>query len=174
MARGIAETWRLCKKVEDIFDTALKQNAYLTKELLWEANVKHFRDEGAEHAYLYMISSAIYSLAEKELYYLLEKLRPVIDPPEASNDSDDVKLSLGTMFKIVLKVLWGLLTRKVSFRGLTRVLSTNRSANKIKKHYKRYPEDPERFEEWVKKANEIWAKRKNATRTFQSTTAIYP
>jgi len=175
MARGIAETWRLCKNAEEVFDAALKQVDYITKEMLWEANVRHFRNEGAEHAYLYMISSAIYSLSEKELNYLLEKLRPVVDPPEGTEDEgEDVNLSLGTMFKIVMKVLWGVLSRKVSLKGLSKFIKVNGKANKIKKHYKKYPEHPEDFEEWVQKANELWEKREHATREFKSTSATYP
>ena len=175
MARGIAETWRLCKNAEEVFDAALRQDEYITRELLWDANVRHFRNEGAEHAYLYMISSAIYSLSEKELDYLLEKLRPIVDHPEGAGETaDDVILSWGTMFKVILKVLWGLLTRKVSLKGLRRVLSANGNGKKIKKHYQQYPENPEEFEDWVQTANEFWAKRKNATREFKSTTATYP
>ncbi|NVM52850.1 MAG: FAD-dependent monooxygenase [Candidatus Helarchaeota archaeon] len=175
MARGIAETWRLCKNVEEVFDAALKQGEYITKEMLWEANVRHFRNEGAERAYLYMISSAIYSISEKELNYLLEKLRPIVDPPEEAEDAgEDVNLSLGTMFKIVLKVLWGVLSRKVSVKGLSKFIKVNGKAKKIKKHYKKYPEHPEDFEEWVQKANELWEKREHATREFKSTTATYP
>ncbi|MHA1129172.1 MAG: NAD(P)/FAD-dependent oxidoreductase [Candidatus Helarchaeota archaeon] len=175
LARGIAETWRLCKNAEDVFDKALNQDEYLTKERLWEANVRHFRNEGAEHAYLFMISSAIYSLTEKELDYLLEKLRPLIDPPEDVDETaEDVTISKRLMVKVVLKVLWGLLTRKVSFRGISRFIKVNRQANKIKKHYKNYPENPEKFEEWVQKADELWAKRERATREFKSISVKYP
>lgn len=175
MARGIAETWRLCKNVEDVFDAALKQDEYISRDLIWGANVRHFRNEGAEHTSLYMLSAAINNLSEKELDYLLEKLRSFVDPPEGEGEaSDDVKLSFGTMVKIVMKVLWGLLTRKVSFKGLRRIISANSAGNKVKKHYKRYPENPEKFEEWVQKANELWTKRKKAIREFKTISATYP
>ncbi len=175
LARGIAETWRLCKNAEDVFDAALKQDGYVTKELLWDVNMRHFRNDGAEHAYLYMISSAIHGLTEKELDYLLEKLRPIIEPPEGEGEeADEVKISKGLIFKAVLKVLWGLLTRKVSFRGISRFIKVNGRANKIKKHYQKYPENPEDFEEWVQKANELWEKRERATREFKGITVKYP
>ncbi len=175
LARGIAETWRLCKKVEDIFDAALRQGGYITQKLIWEANIRHFRNEGAEHAYLYMISSAIYSLKEKELDYLLEKLRPMFDPPEGEGEEDEeVKLSVGTVFKVILKVFWGILTRKVSRKGLFRFIKVNGYAKRIRKHYQKYPENPEDFGDWVSKAEELWQKREHATRHFKTTTAIYP
>ncbi len=175
MARGIAETWRLCKNVEEVFDSALKQEGYLTKEILWDANVRHFRTDGAERAYMYNLSSAIYGLSEKELDYLLDKLRSLIDPPEGEEgSSEDVKISLGLMMKVVFKVLWGLLTRKVSRKGLFRFIRVNGNGNKLKKHYKKYPEDPKEFDEWVQKANQLWEKREPTTREFESTSATYP
>jgi len=162
-ARGIVETWRLIKNVEDIFDAALKKDDYLTQEVLWDVNVIHFRDEGAELAYVMMLASFVHYLPEDELNFLFEQLRPIVEPemddPDAAHP-DEVKLSIGTIIKVVFKVLGGLIRRKVSFKSLRKTFKVNKQANKIKKHYKKFPEDPKDFEAWVEIADELWSVRK--------------
>jgi len=162
-ARGIVESWKLIKNVEEIFDAALKNDNYLSQEVLWGVNVIHFRDEGAELAYVMMIASFVHYLPEDELNFLFEHLRPVIEPemddPEASHP-DEIKLSFGMILKVVFKVLGGLIRRKVSFKSLRKVFKVNKQANKIKKHYQKFPEKPEDFEAWVMIANELWSVRK--------------
>ncbi len=173
-SRGILETWTLCKKVEDVFDSVLKKGIYLSRELLWETNVRHFRGDGAELAYLYMLSSTIYGLPEKNLNYLFSKLRPIIDPPREPTESADFKLSKGKIAKLIFKVLGGIFIGKVSIHWLFKLLKTNRQANKIKKHYTKYPENPKDFKAWMRKAKEIWKYRKRVMRRFKSDIATYP
>ena len=162
-ARGIVETWQLIKNVEDVFDAVLKKDDYLTQEALWEVNVKNFRDEGAELAYVMMLASFVHYLPEEELNFLFEYLRPIIEPelddPDAAHP-EEFKLSIGMIIKVVFKVLGALLRRKVSFKSLRKTLKVNKQANTIKKHYKKFPENPKDFDEWVSKADELWSVRK--------------
>ena len=162
-ARGIVETWQLIKNTEDLFDAVLKKDDYLTQEALWEVNVKHFRDEGAELAYVMMLASFVYYLPEEELNFLFEYLRPIIEPELDDPDTthpEEFKLSIGMIIKVVFKVLGALLRRKVSLKSLRKTLKVNKQANIIKKHYKKFPENPKDFEEWVSKADELWSVRK--------------
>jgi hypothetical protein len=84
--------------------------------MLWEVNVRHYRGEGADFAFLYMITAAIYHFSESELDFLVDKLRDLLDPTnqtsvnenEAEKESltteaDEGKIPVRTMLKAVLK-----------------------------------------------------------------------
>lgn len=162
-ARGIVETWTLLKNVEEIFDNALKSDDYLSREKLWNVNVRHFRNEGADLAHTLMIASMVHYLTEEEIDLVFEKIRPFVDPPdrnEEDSNSDEVKLNLGLILKVLFKVLGWLIQRKVSMKSVKQVLRMNGLAGKIKKHYKKFPEKIEDFDLWCQKAEEIWENRR--------------
>ena len=173
-ARGIPETWGLCKSAEDIFDAALKSGDYLSRERLWEVNVKHFRGEGAELASVYMLSSFLHVFKEKELNFLFQKLIPIINPPDAEDEATEIKLSAGKILKVLGKVLGGLFTGKLSIRRIFKVIKISRHAGKLKKHYNNYPDDPRDLDKWIKRTEEILMYRKVQPRIFKTTSATYP
>ncbi len=162
-ARGIVETWTLVKNVASVFDEALKTSIYLSRERLWDANVKHFRNEGADLAHTLMIASIVHYLAEDEINLIFEQLRPIVDPPR--NDTDDAApeefaLSPKKLAKILFKVLGWLIRRKLSFNSIKEVLRIYGLAGKIKEHYINYPAEPGGLEAWARVADEIWAHRR--------------
>ena len=173
-ARGIPETWHLCKNTEDIFDAALKSGEYVSRELLWKVNVKHFRGEGAELASVYMLSSFIHVFREKELNFLFQKLLPILNPPDAEEEATEIKLSAGKILKVIGKVLGGILTGKLSIRRIFKVIKINRHAGKLKKHYKVYPENPDGLDQWIKRTRELLKLRQVQPRVFKTTSATYP
>jgi flavin-dependent dehydrogenase len=83
-ARGIVETWTLLKNAEVEFDNALKSDEYLSKERLWNVNVRHFRHEGADLAHTLMIASIVHYLPEKEINLVFENIRPLVETPAAT------------------------------------------------------------------------------------------
>jgi len=173
-ARGIPETWHLCKNTENIFDAVLKSGEYVSRERLWEVNVKHFRGEGAELASVYMLSSFIHVFKEKELNFLFQKLLPILNPPDAEEEATEIKLSAGKILKVIAKVLGGIFTGKLSIRRIFKVIKISRNAGKLKKHYKNYPETAEDLDEWIKRTNELLELRKVQPRVFKTTSATYP
>ena len=60
------------------------------------------------------------------------------------------------MVKIVVIFLWGLITRQFSRATLNSMLKYMTISDKIRKHYEKFPEKPEYFDEWVQKAEELW------------------
>ncbi len=173
-ARGIPETWRLCNSAIEIIDKLLKGDDYLSQGLLWEINYKHFRNEGAQDAYIYMLTQAIFALKEKEINFLLKKLRHIVDPPGDSNVSGDIKLTAGRMIRIIFRVLGAIFTGKISLSTLGRLFKKSRHASKLKKHYRKYPESPKEFNIWIQKAEELWKLRKRVPREYKSITVMYP
>ncbi len=188
-ARGIAETWRMSKLVDDVIDHALRSGGYVSKELLWEVNVRYFRGDGADHAYLFILTSLMYRLTEKEMNFLFTKVRSLFDPKAVPGNASatppnemgekppaavDFKISVGIVVKIILQVLAGLFTGKVSFQRVGQLLKANKLGNKLKTHYKNFPDRPEEFDAWVLEAKALWKLRTPVTKQFESTTITYP
>nr|MDO8109762.1 FAD-dependent monooxygenase [Candidatus Sigynarchaeota archaeon] len=198
-SRAIPETWRICKIAGKVVDAALKSEAYLSRDILWAVNARHFRNEGAELAYMYMLSPAVHGLSEKEIDFLLDKLRPLIDPGSARARADgavadpgkakelqglaadngegggqEITLSPGLVAAATFKVLGALLARKVSFKSLVKFVKALSLAGKAKKLYQSYPGHPGGFDAWRGKAERLWAERKPSTRQFITTRATYP
>ncbi len=173
-ARGIPETWNLSKDAAEVVDAALKGGQYLTRDRLWEINVKHFRNQGAELSSAIMISSALYYLKEKELNFMMKKLRYIVDPPGVTDTAVEIKLTAGKIAKIVVKVIGAIFTGQVTLGSLSKLLSVSRKASKIKKHYKKYPLNVVDFEKWVQKAETIWKLRTIVPRQFKTTVGNYP
>lgn len=172
-ARGIPETWQLSIHAAEVVDSLLKNDDFLSKEKLWKINVQYFRGAGADLAYQYMISAAIFNLKEKEINFLLKKLRHIVDPP--GNDEEmNLKLGAGKIFKIVFKILGAILSGKISPKTIGRFIKQARRSGKAKKLYKKYPEDPKNLNEWIEKTKVLWALRKVAPRQFRTFTATYP
>ena len=111
---------------------------------------------------------------EAELDFLLGKLKPMFDPPEDAYEELDFTLDLGKIIKAALYIISALMRGIVSMRRLVTLLQTLLLANRIKGHYKKFPKDPKDFDDWVKKANEIWKLRVPPKRKFKTTTARYP
>ncbi len=177
---GVTATWNLCKIVAEVLDKALKQNGYISKDLLWDINVNYFRDQGAKFAGLLTQLSGILNMSEKEWNYLLEKemiYKSGGDDEEElpePNKEYEQEMSLGEMLNFSIKLVAGLLKRRLSYKHVKQLLHANFLAGKIKKYYEKYPETPTKFDEWVAGAQRLWKQKKVAVKEFPTFKVEYP
>ena len=82
-------------------------------------------------------------------------------------------MSVGEMLKFIVKILGGLVRRKLSFKHMKRLLHANALAGKIKKHYKNYPDTIIDFDIWVEKAQELWDQKKIAIKKLSTVQIEY-
>jgi len=173
---GVTATWMLCMIAADVIEDALKQKDYVIKEKLWDINVRYYRDQGAKFAGLFMQLSGILSFTEKEWNYLVgsniiyRSRKGQIPEPNKEYESD---MSFGEILKIALGLLGGVLKRKLSFKNVKKLLKANGLAGKIQKHYEKYPENPNDFDEWVEQAEELWKQKKLVRKKYPSVTIEY-
>ncbi|MFX1574779.1 MAG: NAD(P)/FAD-dependent oxidoreductase [Promethearchaeota archaeon] len=174
---GVTATWVLCIIASEVIEKPLKINGYLTREVLWDINVNYFRDQGAKFASLFTQLSGVLNFNEKEWNYFLKKgliyqNGEVDDIPEPNKKYEE-EMSPGDMLKFILKIIAGLILRKLSFKHMKRLLQANSLAGKIKKHYENYPKDINKFEQWVKKAKELWIQKKIAIKKLDTVNIEY-
>jgi hypothetical protein len=53
------------------------------------------------------------------------------------------------------------------------LISANSLAGKIKKHYETFPEDPNEFDQWVKKADQLWKQKRVAIKKLETLSIEY-
>lgn len=174
---GVTATWMLCMIASNVVEKGLRAGKDLSREILWDINVKYFRDQGAKFAGLFTQLSGVLNFNEKEWNYFLKKgliyqTGEGDDIPEPNKEYEE-DMSLGDMLKFLFKIIGGLFRRKLSFKHMKRLLQANGLAGKIKKHYENYPENPKNFCKWVEKADFLWKQKKLAVKKLSSVKIEY-
>ncbi|MFX0011278.1 MAG: NAD(P)/FAD-dependent oxidoreductase [Candidatus Hermodarchaeota archaeon] len=175
---GVTATWMLCMIAAEIIGNELKNEGYLTREKLWDINVNYFRDQGAKFASLYMQLSGVLNFNKKEWNYFLKKglIYKTGDKegniPEPNKEYEE-EMSIGELFGFLAKLIWGMMTRNLSFKHISRLIKVNGLAAKIKKHYESYPTSIEKFDVWVNKAEELWKKKEIAIKELDIVSIKY-
>lgn len=175
---GVTATWMLCMIAAEVIGEATKRDGYLTRERLWDINVRYFRDQGAKFAMLFTQLSGILDFNEKEWNYFLKKgliYKTGYDNDEIPepNKEYEEEMSLGEMLKFLGKLLGGLIKRKLSLKHMMGLLNANGLAGKIRKHYENYPENIADFDLWFKKADDLWKQKKMAAKKLSTVTIEY-
>jgi len=174
---GVTATWVLCMIASDVIEECLKTKTEMSIENLWGINVKYFRDQGAKFAGLFTQLSGVLNFNEKEWNYFLKKgliyqTGERDDIPEPNKEYEE-EMTLGEMLKFLIKIIGGLIRRKLSFQHMKRLLQANGLAEKLKKHYEIYPENINEFDTWVKKAQELWDQKKTAIKKLPTVIIEY-
>ncbi|MBA7475090.1 hypothetical protein ES707_10456 [subsurface metagenome] len=174
---GVTATWNLCMIATEVIESTLKEDEYISKDRLWDINVKYFRDQGAKFSSLLMQLSGILNFSAKEWDYVLKsgllyKTGDEDEIPEPNKEYEE-DMSLGEMLKFLFKLIGGMLKRQLSLKHVKKLLSANSLAGKIKKHYETFPEDPNEFDEWVKKADQLWKQKRVAIKKLETFSIEY-
>ena len=143
---GVPYGWLLCSIAAEEFGKAMQNGAYPLKEKVWAVNVRYIREQGAEFAKnLAMLSGAVSCTAKENDY---EYKHSII------YEDDDEKKQGG----LIPKLLKGLFSGGISFTALGNLLSAAGTGEKIYRHYMAFPENPDAFDGWAQKAENLWSK----------------
>jgi flavin-dependent dehydrogenase len=155
---AIESSWNACLKATDIIDNPLKQGLDLTKENLWQINVQYFRDRGAKLAALLAQIPGAANTTKKDVTYMF-KHNFIFSGRDFTSmwKKLELEISFGRMIKILGLFLWGLLTKQFSKKALSTMLKYMKISGKIRKHYEQFPENVNKFGEWVKIAEDLWS-----------------
>jgi len=174
---GVTATWNLCIIAADVVEITLKEEGYVSKDRLWDINVRYYRDQGAKFASLFMQLSGILNFSAKEWDYVLKsgllyKTGDEDEVPEPNKEYEE-DMSLGEMLKFLFKLIGGMLKRQLSLKHVKKLLSANSLAGKIKKHYEIFPEDLNGFDQWVNKADQLWKQKRVAIKKLETISIEY-
>ncbi|MCJ7626256.1 MAG: hypothetical protein MUO76_22425, partial [Anaerolineaceae bacterium] len=155
---AIESSWSTSLIAIDVIDNCLKQNLDLNKENLWPINVGYFRGQGAKLAALLAQIPGAANTTKKDVTYLFKK-NFIFSGRDFTSmwENLEIELPFGRLLKIIGLFLWGLITRQFSRKALSTMLKYMGVSGKIRKHYEEFPENPNDFNSWTKKAEELWS-----------------
>lgn len=143
---GIPSAWVQCTPAADIVARALKDGSYPTKEALWEINRLYQTGEGAAYAGERAMLIGAVDMTPKDNDYLYKK-----GIVFKSDDEPEVENLLGALVK-------GVLAGEFSLNALISLASSTLKGEALKKHYLAYPDSPQQYAAWEKKALKLWKK----------------
>lgn len=143
---GIPSAWVQCTPAAQVVIDALKDGKYPTKEALWKINTLYQRGEGAAYAGERAMLIGAVDMSPEDNDYLFRK--GIIF---RSDDEPEVENLMGALLKGVVKGEFSL----AAFKALA---SAAIKGMKLEKHYKNFPEAPEGYPAWEKKARRLWDK----------------
>lgn len=143
---GIPSAWVQCTPAAEVVIEALKDGKYPTKEALWKINTLYQKGEGAAYANERAMLIGAVDMAPEDNDYMFQKgiVFRSDDEPEPDN--------------LVLELLKGMLKGQFSVRAFLNLVKAVLKGIKLEKHYRQYPDTPEGYMEWEKKALKLWAK----------------
>ena len=141
---GIPSAWVQCTPAADIVASALEDGGYPTKEKLWPINHLYQTSEGAAYAGERAMLIGAVNMTREDNDYLYKK-----GIVFRSDDEPEVDNLLGALVK-------GVLSGEFTLKALVNLASSTIKGEMLKKHYMAYPNTPEGYPAWEKKAKTLW------------------
>lgn len=164
---GVTAAWNLCKIAAEISSKVIGESKSTTRENLWAINSTYQRNQGAKFAYLLasIIGAVDSSFEEQEFMFKND----IVFSDKIITDTNryfEVRMSLKDSIKIVIKMLSGMFNRKISIKTLKSFLGSLLNADKLRKHYEKYPLSEKNFSSWQEQAEILWEKAGNIADTY--------
>ena len=143
---GIPSAWVQCTPAAQVVLEAMKDGAYPTKEALWKINTLYQRGEGAAYAGERAMLIGAVDMSKKDNDFMFGNAIVFKSDDETGPDN------------LVLALAKGVMKGQFSFAAFKSLVSATLKGEALKKHYENYPETPEGYPAWEKKALKLWAK----------------
>ncbi len=142
----------------DAAEAAMKDGAYPTRESLWCINKRYNDTQGKEFANLMALLTSIIRHSAKANEYLFKY--DVIFSQKILGGMGEGGLSLNIIdyLKTLVFVVIGLASGNIKLWELKSVIKAIINSGKLTALYEKFPETPDGFDEWVKEAEQVWAK----------------
>ncbi len=168
----ITAIWELCRIAADVVGDALRdKSVILTKEKLWNINVRYFRNQGAQFASMSTQLLGFAHLTKRELNYIM-KSTEFINIEKILTDTR-ILLTPGQYAKLAGMMTSGIFTRKLSLKNLKSVGRMSVLADFVRFHYKNFPDNPNGLKQWKEKTESLWKRKRPVSKAYPSTTVTY-
>lgn len=140
----------------EVIENALKEGGYLTRERLWSINKRYIDVQGKTFASNLALLTGAVSLnaTENEFFF---KHDVIFNEKMFQNIAGGVTMTPAEVAKTVYYVCVGVTTGKIRIPFLAKVAKAFINSMNMASHYAAFPETPEGYDEWVKKADALWA-----------------
>lgn len=124
---------------------------------LWGYNTAYFRDQGAKFAADMAQLPAATEFNARDTNYLFRH-HIIFNGKDFAELAQkyEVVMSPGKLLKIVLVLLWGVVSGQFQWSTLKILMAVSGQAGKLKQHYLQYPGDPADFPAWEQEVARLW------------------
>jgi electron-transferring-flavoprotein dehydrogenase len=153
---GITSGFAACQLAAKAAGEALRANDFSVAGL-WAYNRDYYRGQGAKFAAAFAQLPAAVELSRRDVDYLFHH-RVIFDKDDFRelNEKFETRMGFRKLARTAWVLVWGVLSGRFSRSSLNRLLQANSQAGKLKNHYCNYPDHPDGYPAWKKKALELW------------------
>jgi hypothetical protein len=156
---GVTSSMVQADMAVEVIDALWKEKKPLTRENLWPINKKYYSGQGKVYAgMLATLVGAVGTNPRENEYFFKKDIIFSAKSFAAMGEDKGIAYSTSEMIAMAFKMVWGVLTFRVRIKTISSLLQAMKNGGIIEDLYARYPETPEGFPEWVRLAEETWAK----------------
>jgi flavin-dependent dehydrogenase len=135
--------WQQGAIAAEVAGAVLKNETFPSREKLWPINSRYMRTQGAQYSMDFASRTAASYHSPEEIDYMFKH-------SILYRDENESKGSLG------LKLLGARLSGGLSGESIKNIQAALSLGKAIYKHYRNYPETPEAFGNWARRARDFW------------------
>lgn len=156
---GVTSAMVQLQIVAEVLDKALKAGD-CSEKALWDINTRYNEGQGGEFSFTRAVLVSAVSAGAKDFEYFFAKDIIFSEKFLQGTDNGELVLSLGDILSMVGNILGGVLTRKLQFSSVKKLVRGLLLGIKLQNHYKAFPkyENVQDYDEWVETANGLWDK----------------
>lgn len=128
----------------------------LTREALWDFNVKYLRGQGAKFAFLTAALPGLMGIGPGEMDLLFSAGLITGESSVAMQEKYEVKTDMAGSLNALPVLARGLATGGLKLSSLACIARAGLAAGRLKAHYRCYPAHPLGFGAWVKYVGPLW------------------
>ncbi len=122
---------------------------------MWCINKAYLEAQGIAFDSLRPLLKGAVSPSFDEAEYMFKK-DIIFSTKILGSGGEDINLSAGDILKLVFGIIGAVITGKIRFSVVKKIVKGLLQSMKVTKLYKEYPETPEGYWEWKKKADALW------------------
>ncbi len=138
-----------------VIDKLLKEGKPLSKENMWCINNMYLKEQGIAFDSLRPLLKGAVSPSFDEAEYMFEK-DLIFSTKILGSGGEDISLTTGDIIKLVFGMIGAVIGGKIRFSVVKKIIKGLLQSMKVTKLYNQFPETPEGYWEWKKKADALW------------------
>lgn len=146
-----------CEIAVDVIDGLLKEGKALTKENMWSINKKYLKAQGIAFDSMRALLKGVVSPSYEEAEYMFKK-DIIFCEKILGNGGADLELSPADIAKLVSGMMAAVVKGKIRVSVVKKIVTGLLQSMEVTKLYEAYPETPDGYWDWKKKADALWEK----------------
>lgn len=155
---GVTSSMVQLEIAADVINRLLDEGGYLTRARLWPINKRYVEAQGkAFAAQLATLVGATASSAEENDFFFEKDVVFSAKSFASLASGESLRFSTRELLGMALCMLGGVLSRRLSIKTIRSLLTGMTNGGRAEALYAEYPSDEAGFDDWARRADEMWA-----------------